>query len=594
MPDKQPKTEPRKKTGRIPLRLLAIVFLTGAALMALELVGSRVLAPRFGSTIYVWGSLISIFIGALAIGYFFGGKLADIFPSYIPMGALIGLAGLYIMTLPFLSPWVCDFLGAKNGVNGRMIVLGAAFMLFALPSVLLGCVSPFAVRLAAGEIEKIGNTAGVLYAVSTLGSLVGTLLTAFVLIPEFEVTSIERVIGGLLIATAALSMLPGKPLKSAGTAALLFYVLAGAAFAYPHPKPDIEMKEGEYFIYLKDSAYHRIAVFDGPQYQEDNSLSPDYTPDPAGYFFTPNKPDSELRGKRFMQFNNYIESAIFLDLASHDDVYFGKGPVEGVTVREYPSACQYTDLLWLPLLWKPRPKRAVFIGGGGGVTQRMFVQQLPDVSVDLVEIDPAVVEVAKKYFHLDDEKYKDKSGEKRLKIHVMDGREFFRVTPAEKEFDIVILDAYTIGGQIPFHLTTREYLQEIRPHMKDDGVLLININSSFTGKLGKIFQHMYKTFSMEFKQVYVFPRLRYPWMHDTRDLEDGGNIMLIGTFEERRKSKRELLELAERYQVPIQIPIALFAEHVENYTPPEELEKILWKDVRPLTDEWAPLDTWSF
>jgi len=169
--------------------LLVVVFVCGATLMAFEMVGSRILAPTFGSTVFVWGSLIGVFLGALSLGYLVGGRLADRRPSFFVLGTIIAAAGLIILIVPFYAPACCRWIdGASPGRSTNPLF--ASLFLFFVPSVLLGMVSPFAIRLAAEAVRTVGTTAGRLYALSTLGSLFGTFFTAFFLIAVIGVSSI--------------------------------------------------------------------------------------------------------------------------------------------------------------------------------------------------------------------------------------------------------------------------------------------------------------------------------------------------------------------------------------------------------------------
>ena len=164
-------------------------------------------------------------------------------------------------------------------------------------------------------------------------------------------------------------------------------------------------------IYEGDSAYHYIKVVDDKQ-----------------------------RNTRFLQFNNYIEGAIDLN-------------------PPYDTRVSYTNAFHLARIFKPALKNILIIGGGGGIGARKFVNDDPNVVVDLVEIDQRVVDLSLKYFHLEPSD--------RLRIHVEDGRNFIR--HSKTKYDLVILDAFTIGGQIPFHLTTREFFNEIEQTLSPDG-----------------------------------------------------------------------------------------------------------------------------
>ena len=169
--------------------IYAVAFLSGAALMGLEMVGSRVLAPVFGSSIFVWGSLIGVVLAALSVGYYAGGYLADRYPHRSPLALLLALAGAWITSLPSLSEAVLARLGAGAGASGPLV---ASVALFFVPSVLLAMVSPWCMRLLIPSVERAGHSAGLLYAVSNAGSIAGTFATSFFLIPRMGTASILR------------------------------------------------------------------------------------------------------------------------------------------------------------------------------------------------------------------------------------------------------------------------------------------------------------------------------------------------------------------------------------------------------------------
>ncbi len=545
--------------------------------MGLEIVGSRILAPRFGNTVYVWGSLIGIFIGSLALGYYLGGKLADAFPHKLPLGIVIGFAGIYLLALPLFSPVVTAWLDTNVGENHRLAVLSASIILFAWPSILLGCVSPYAVRLAAHDLARIGNIAGLLYAISTFGSLAGTLLTAFVLIPSIGIIFIVRLLGMTLIATTALLLVGRAWWKRPAAALPLFFVIIGTTLLYPKPSLDLGLKKNESLVFLKDSVYHRIAVIDRPIIAE-NKL-PRAT----------RARDDKLHGVRFLRFDNGLQSAIFLDKAEQRLI---TGPLQDVKIPDYPTAALYTEFFWLPFLWKSDARKVAFIGGGGCVIPRMFVEELPDLYADVVEIDPMVIKAAEEYFFLDPEKYRDDKGRSRLNTYAMDGRRFFATDKAQKEYDVIIIDAFSTAGQIPFHLTTQEYFSTVKDHLSDDGVVLVNLFTAAIGEQGKIFQHIFQTMSSVFNQIYVFPILGLYGKNDESLLEKSQNFIIVATNAKDRLTTAELMQRAQAYQVPLQIPIPSLLSHVQRNMSDHELKTIVQSDVKVLTDDWDPIDTW--
>ena len=208
------------------LAVAAAVFLSGAVLLGVEIAASRVLAPTFGSSLYVWGALIGVVLTGLAVGYWLGGTLADRWPSpYLFVGA-IALGAALVLAIPLVDTWVLEQVVAWDP-GPRLDPLVAAILLFGPMSVALASVSPIAVRLAARDIERLGRTAGRLFAISTAGSIAGTFATSFWLVPEYgtdQVLAVGAVV--LLVAAAVVALLerlwlPGVGLVAAAGAAVL-------------------------------------------------------------------------------------------------------------------------------------------------------------------------------------------------------------------------------------------------------------------------------------------------------------------------------------------------------------------------------------
>ena len=148
-----------------------IVFTSGGVLLSLEIIASRVLAPYFGNSIYVWGSLIGVFLAALSVGYAVGGRVADRFPSLAIFAGIVFLAGLLTVPIPLIAAPVLDAIASAD-FGPQLNPLISAIALFVVPSIVMGMVSPFAVRLRARTVTTMGATAGSLYAISTVGSIV--------------------------------------------------------------------------------------------------------------------------------------------------------------------------------------------------------------------------------------------------------------------------------------------------------------------------------------------------------------------------------------------------------------------------------------
>lgn len=183
--------------------LEVVVFFCGGVVMAYEIVGSRILGPYVGTSMFVWSSIIGIILLSLSSGYYFGGKIADRHPESNWLASIIGIAGVYILLSLLFKNALLEFLsGVIRNVQWNAVI--SSLLLFAAPAVLLGMVSPFAARLKIRSPRSAGATVGNLYALSTVGSIAGTFLAGFYLIPGFPLTLIMVILGLTLLLTALL------------------------------------------------------------------------------------------------------------------------------------------------------------------------------------------------------------------------------------------------------------------------------------------------------------------------------------------------------------------------------------------------------
>lgn len=183
----------------------SVAFLSGGVLLGLEIVASRILAPYFGNSVYVWGSLISVFLLALSIGYWLGGIQADRHPSLGALAKILASAAVCILVLPLGYLPVGKFV-AELDLEFRFSVLLISILFFLAPSVLMGMVSPFAIKLSATGLEEIGRTSGRVYAISTLGSISGAIAVSFFLIQWLGTRAIVGVLGLILLVLALICM----------------------------------------------------------------------------------------------------------------------------------------------------------------------------------------------------------------------------------------------------------------------------------------------------------------------------------------------------------------------------------------------------
>jgi spermidine synthase len=344
------------RRGYLPL--YGIVSMSGAAVLALELLGTRILGPFYGVSLFLWSALITVTLAALSAGYAIGGRIADRKGSMKGLALILAAAGVWICLIPLLRRPVIILV---EPLGLRLTVLVAATILFFPPLALMGMVSPWAVKLRASTLSEVGRSAGDLYAVSTVASVMAALLTGFVLIPGIAVSRLIFGIGAFLLLAAIIAVLStGKTGARASVIPLVLFLGAVAAAAL---MPGIPSAAGSAeVIETGQSPYGEINVV-------------------------------EYREARFLLIDGSIHT--FTDAESGDNLF------------------PYVNVLDIPRLMFKDSGRALLIGlGGGSVARRLSIFQW---HVDAVEIDPLVVRYAYDHFGL-------RTGD--AVIHEMDGRRF--------------------------------------------------------------------------------------------------------------------------------------------------------------------------
>ncbi len=422
--------------------LLLVALLSGAILMALEMAGIRILAPHFGQSIFEWGSLIGVFLAALSIGYYFGGRLVDRWPNSTILAISLLGAGLLVLALAFPGErgadahsiaWVlCDAL-ADSDLGPRAAPLVACAIMFFAPAMLMAVTSPFVIRLMVPAIEQVGQTAGLVFAVSTIGSIAGTLGTTFYLLTAWGTRGVVLRLGLLLVLTAGLAAAAWRPRRAAVVAAA---VLALCAFSSPACAAERTLLE-------RDSPYHRLFV-------------------------------TEDETSRWLRADNIWHTQMLL-------------------ADRHGRGLPYSDYIDLAFLFNPNIRSVLVIGLGGGTVPKRFVRDYPSVKVDAVEIDPDVIKIAARYFEV-------RAGP-RLTIHEADGRRFLR--KSEQKWDLILLDAY-YADTVPFFLTTKEFFKIVSDHLNPNGVFVNNVVGRPSGPKSKFFRSVYRTMSEVFPQAHVF------------------------------------------------------------------------------------------
>jgi len=583
--------------------LYVLVFVCGAVLMSAEIAGSRVLSPFFGSAVFVWGSLIGVIMVALAAGYYAGGILSDRFPSFALLCGIVAGAGLFLLVMPAFAVPLCGLVeSAFPGPRAGPLI--SSVLLFLVPGMLLAVVSPFAVRLSAKGLSQLGNVAGRLYALSTAGSIVGTLATTFVLIPLMGTKMLVFSLGVVLVLVSVGGLLAARGLRGRGwraPAALVLLSAIVAALAAPEG-PGAEVTPWyEYATYSdlvaehelvawSDSAYHLILVTEQHRFREPGT--------------------ERVRPRRLLRFNDRTQSAIYIDDEAMDrsasryvqELLASMGVrAEGrvldeafARLKRYESAVGYTDLLHLGLIFCPDARKALVVGAGGGIAPTEFVQHY-GMEVDVAELDPEVERIAREFFYVDP----------RVRFHIGDGRR--TLARLEGGYDLIVLDAYSGGGHVPAHLTTKEFLELCRSKLSSRGVVVSNVISALKDEKSgesRFYQSEYKTmYAAGFANLYTFPRYATPEeeRRGRRAREDywGGrsiNIIIVATQDPVRKSPAEIEEaaraLAERPERPAKVKTLVhYAKGIwEGRRSREEVLAEMTSGI-VLTDDYCPVDT---
>ena len=399
--------------------LYLAIFLLGGIVMAFEMLASRYLNPFFGSSIYTWGSLIAVVLAGMTCGYFFGGRLADRYPSPAVFAAVIVPAPFLLALLPTFAEPVALSL-AETDLDVRIGVLSASMGLFFLPVALLSAASPFAIRLLLSSRERGGRVAGTVIAISTAGSIAGTLGTVFWLIPNFGTRANTYGLAITSVVAIVIILAPRLIRRASGIAAALV-LLAFAAF-WPEPARASSLADlRANLVEQKETPYNQIYIF----------KTGDYATMKFG-----------LYERRFTESISNVRNP-----------------------RELPVL--YTRALTLGPACARQAKTALMVGLGGGSTVRYLAQFMPQTDFTTVEIDPGVIELAQKYF--------DVHVGARQHIVERDARLFLHGTSAK--YDLIFVDAYR-GYFVPFHLTTQEFYALAKSRLAPGGCLLQNVDPS--------------------------------------------------------------------------------------------------------------------
>jgi predicted membrane-bound spermidine synthase len=439
--------------ARSSIRLLrAIVFAGGLTSIGIELAASRLLAPYFGGSTFIWANLIGLTLTYLALGYYLGGRVADKYPSATLLYLITAIAGFFTGLIPIIArPILNASLDAFDDVAvgafyGSLI---GTILLFAVPVTLLGFVTPFAIRLRISDVESAGNTAGNIYALSTIGSIAGSFLPVILLVPLVGTTKTFLIFSAGLMGISILALIGERATKLAivSTALLALMVLTLTLSASAQIKPPYR---GE-LVYETESEYNYIQVL-----QDGDDLL--------------------LALNEGHAIHSIYNPAKVLTGGPWD--YFSIGPL----FNDLSQTQQVDD--------------ALIIGLAGGTAARELSAAYPAIQIDGVEIDPEIARIGKDYFGL--------NSLENLDVIVDDGRYFLNRT--DTQYDLVAIDAYR-QPYIPFQLTTKEFFQETSEHLSADGVVVINVGRTDTDY--RLVDVVSSTMRAVFPSVFVIDTMDY-------------------------------------------------------------------------------------
>ena len=401
--------------------LILIVFVGGISSLGTEIATSRLIAPFFGTSLFVWANVIGFVLFYLTLGYYLGGRLADRFPREEILYQLTAVAALLIALLPFVSRPVLQYSQEAFATYSLGVFWGSllvVMLLLAIPITLLGCVSPYAIRLSLedGDVRQSGSVAGKLYAISTVGSLLGAFLPTLVLIPNIGTrnTFLTFAVTLLVLSIIALGKRKLYPM-------LFLVIVIGLAVV-----PQVTIKPAERGVVIEEteSAYNYIRVIE--------------------------LADST----RHLELNEgQATHSIY-----HPERLLTGGPWDYYLVAPY----------FAPNVEPSDLQQVLMIGLGAGTVPKQMTQIYGPIDIVGVEIDPRITEIGRKYFDMT---------EPNLEVVVQDGR-YFLMTD-DRKYDLIGTDAYQ-QPYIPFQMTTKEYFQHVRDRLTPNGVAVINVGRTST------------------------------------------------------------------------------------------------------------------
>ncbi len=411
--------------------LYFVVFISGMTTLAIELSASRLLGNVFGTSNLVWANVIGLMLLYLTVGYFIGGRWADRSPKFTTLFQIILWGSFLNASIPMIARPIISASGQAVVGAQASLALGSfisILILFAVPVTLLGMVSPFVIRLAVTDLATSGKVAGQIYAISTLGSLLGTFLPVLFIIPELGTVRTFLLFSSILFSVAFIGLFMVDKRRA------LFYlwmpIFTGLLAIYTLTGPLRPPAPNATLLYEKESAYNYIQV------QEDQD------------------------GFRYLYLN---EGQGIHSLWHPTTIFYGK------TWDFFLTGPYFNEPPYTP----DQVESLLVIGLATGTIPRQYTTIYGDIPIDGIEIDPQIIEAGEQFFQMNDEYMPN------LTAYAEDGR--YMLNQLDKKYTIIGIDAYR-PPYIPWHLTTVEFFEEVKDSLTEDGVMVINVGRTDTDR----------------------------------------------------------------------------------------------------------------
>jgi spermidine synthase len=427
-PGKDPKNQNADKISFNMRYFYLIAFIEGASVMAIELAGAKMIAPYYGTSLYVWASVLAVTLGGLTAGYFIGGWATYRFPPKKILFSVLFAGTILISLMPILA---LKIMPATSRMGLRFGSLVSAMSYMVLPLICMGMVSPTIIQLNNTELKGTGKTAGTIYAISTIGGIIMTLLMGFYFLPEWGIRKSVYLTAALMGSMVVLLVILYRRYKNIAVIGIMVFLLFLLASHKLFKTPGIPLK----YLYESEGILGQVTVLQNP--------------DPS---------------------TKNIYRHLFINHIAQTWANVAHIPV---------SDWAYPHRLATLASIKPAGSRVLLIGLGGG----SLVMELRKLGfdVDVVEIDHRIPKIAEKYFAMNP---------KGMNIYIDDGRHFMHSTSGK--YDLIAIDV--LNGEVqPYHMFTSEAFAEMKNILAPNGLLIINNQGYIHGEHGKGSRSIYKT-----------------------------------------------------------------------------------------------------